>query len=79
MAEIRTGPITSKDGMQLLCWVCPVCGAEHYNVVSRRLMYCLHCKTEHDKAEQEYWDNKRSGMRSVADDIISQILAGKIG
>lgn len=30
-----------------------------------------------EQAEQEYMDNKLVGMRSVANDIIGQILAGK--
>ena len=32
---------------------------------------------EKSEAEREYWDNKRAGMRSIASDIVSQILANK--
>ena len=32
---------------------------------------------EPTQAELDYWDNKRAGMRSIASDIVSQILANK--
>ena len=56
-------------------WTCPDCGIFYFCVSPMR--FCPACRAEKDKVEQEYWDNKRSGLRSVSDDIVARILANK--
>ena len=55
-------------------WVCPDCGTEYYCVGQMR--FCPACQVEKDKVEKDYWDNKRSGLRSVSDNIVARTLAG---
>lgn len=55
-------------------WTCPDCGTDYYGATSP-FQFCPHCKAGKDKLEKQYWDNKRAGMRSIASDIVSQILA----
>jgi len=54
-------------------WICPECGTEYFTVSPFK--FCPACRAAKDKLEQEYWDRKRDGMRSIANDIVSQILA----
>jgi len=56
-------------------WTCPVCGTVYYCVGP--MTFCPACRAAKDKLEQEYWDNKRAGMRSVASEIVARILANK--
>jgi len=56
-------------------WTCPDCRTTYFCVGPMR--FCPACKAEKDKLEQEYWDNERAGMRSVASDIVARILAGQ--
>jgi len=54
-------------------WVCPDCGTGFTGVGEFRL--CPACQDKKRQAEQEYWDNKRAGMRSIASDIVARTLA----
>lgn len=53
-------------------WTCPDCATFYFCIGSMR--FCPVCKAVKDKAEQEYWDNKAAGMRSIASSIVSRIL-----
>lgn len=57
-------------------WICPDCGAEYYTEGAGKFQSCPACKAVKDKLEQEYWDNKRSELRSVSDDIVAKVLNG---
>jgi uncharacterized Zn finger protein (UPF0148 family) len=57
-------------------WTCPDCGTTYFGAVSQ-FNFCPACKARKDKLEQEYWDKKAAGMRSVASDIVARILANK--
>ena len=56
-----------------LGWSCPVCGTFYFCIGAMR--FCPACKDKKDKLEQEYWDRKRDGMRSIANDIVAKTLA----
>jgi len=56
-------------------WKCPDCGTTYWGGTDFR--FCPKCRAEKDKLEKEYWDKKIAGQRSVAQDIVSQILAGR--
>lgn len=55
-------------------WVCPDCGTEYFTLGNGPMTFCPACKAVKDKVEQDYWDNKRVGMRSIAGDIVQKIL-----
>jgi len=59
-----------KEGLLGRCPVCPsletLLGVSKYDTT-------IH----NEQAEQEYWDNKRVGLRSVSNDIVAKILANK--
>ena len=55
-------------------WTCPDCGTTYFTGGGGPMRFCPACKAVKDKAEQEYWDKKRAGMRSVAGDIVAKIL-----
>ena len=58
-----------------LIWTCPICRT--WYSCTGEMRFCPACRAEHDRLEKEYWDNKRSGLRSVSDDIVARILANK--
>ena len=60
-----------------LPWICPDCGTEYFTGGNGPMRFCPACRAKKAKLEQEYWDNKRVGLRSVSNDIVSQILANK--
>ena len=55
-------------------WICPDYGTVHWTA-GAPLRFCPHCKAEKDKLEQKYWDDIKVGQRSIANNVISQILA----
>lgn len=55
-----------------LGWTCPDCNIFYFCIGKMR--FCPACKAVQDKAEQEYWTEKRAGMRSVTSEIVSKIL-----
>lgn len=54
---------------------CPDCEAEYFGAVFP-FQSCPSCEAAKAKVVKEYWDEKRAGMRSIASNIVSQILAG---
>lgn len=60
-----------------LIWTCPDCGTWYYTAGNGAMRFCPACKDKKDELEQEYWDNKRVGLRSVSDDIVARTLANK--
>lgn len=58
-------------------WECTVCGNRYYAAGNGEFRFCPACQERKHGLEKEYWDNKAAGMRSVASDIVSRVLAGK--
>ena len=54
-------------------WICPECRTFYFGASQFR--FCPACADKKQLAEKEYWDKKATGQRSVALDIVSQILA----
>lgn len=68
--------INWKDSMyDMKLWVCPDCGTEYTTTGGSPMRFCPACRDKKKLAEQEYWDKKRAGMRSIASEIVSHILA----
>ncbi len=56
-------------------WTCPDCGSIFYGAVMP-FNACPACRRAKEKLEQDYWDNKRAGMRSITSNIVAKILSG---
>jgi len=57
-------------------WICPDCKTVYFNVIGGPMRFCPHCKAEKDRLEKDYWDKKMAISKSIANDIVAQILAG---
>ena len=76
--DLQAGKCRECGYTQALEWTCPDCGVLLVSVQSPP-RFCPVCKDKVDAekavAEKVYWDNKKAGLRSVANDIVERILA----
>jgi hypothetical protein len=56
-------------------WICPVC--KHVFYANGPMLHCPECQSRQRKLEEAYWANKRAAQRSIADEIVNQILEAK--
>lgn len=61
---------------QVPMWTCPDCGTGYFGATSKP-QFCPACRAKRDGLVQEYWNDKRAGMRSITDDIVAKVLANK--
>ena len=57
-------------------WTCPDCGTTYFGATGK-FQFCPVCRSESDRKKAEYWAKETAGQRSIAQSIVSQILAKK--
>jgi uncharacterized OB-fold protein len=56
-------------------WTCPDCGTEYYLGIGVPMRFCPHCQAIERLKLESIREGELMAMRSIANDIVSQILA----